>query len=390
MRILISISFLLIISSCKKQDLQINNPTDCTFISADHPLNDTLSKVINRFVKSGIPGITIAIKDANGTWMKSAGFSKIETLNLMAPCNVFFGYSTTKLYMATLVMILKEKNLINLDNPITQYLDEGISKKIDNSRAITVRMLLNHTSGIPDCLKHNTQYELLIASAPLSVIKREDELNFIDGKKLLFTPGSDYFYSNTNYILISYIIEKVTGKDHALVLKDEILDKYGLNETYYKLQAGYPDKLPIPNYYFDRFDNGSLENVTKWGINEDALSAYGSNGIMATPIDYINFLKKLLNNEIISSASLQEMKTWVMPKGETAPVYGLGLDHFNYGNKEQYGHGGSGMGSTRLIYFPNKNAYVFIAMNVSTNSSMIYSNKVFTAFNRLATIIANN
>ncbi len=264
--------------------------------------------------------------------------------------------------MATAILKLYEQGLIDLDKPIDQYLPENIKSKISlNNRIdkITIRMLLNHTSGIPG-YSLNPNYTALFVQHPFHSFLPEEYVGFIANMKSEFEPGSKHSYSDTNYNILALIADKITG-DHAKFIQEQILQSLNLNNTFYH----YPSSFNNPNLvntYFNRFSNGQIENVSKWQ-NVNTSSLVGDDGIVATPIDYVKFLKGLFEGKLLKSSTMDQMLTWTK-NSDGKPVYGLGLSHIERDGLEIYGHGGGGLGAGGgLYYIPQKHLYVFFGAN---------------------------
>lgn len=340
--------------------------TPCNFletINPDYSKASELQQVLDELVTKGVPGTAVAIYSNEGWWAASAGLAKIESNTAMEKCNLQYLQSIAKTYMAVAILKLYEQGKIDLQAPIAQYLPKKYHPYLPNVSMVTVYMLLNHTSGLPE---YNFQpaYVSKLLAHPDYLFTSEEYLGFIKGKPLDFKPGSKYAYRNTNYLLLALIADAITG-DHAAYLSKQIFAPIGLTNTYYHHESGYLTYSNLVNTYWDRYSNSIVENVSQMQ-QTNVKSLVGDDGIVATPIDAVKFLKSLMEKEILSEQTLELMKTWVNDK-EGKPTYGLGLDYATFNNKSAYGHSGGGLGSgCNLYYFPEQNVYVFIAINVGT------------------------
>ncbi|MCB0376728.1 MAG: beta-lactamase family protein, partial [Sinomicrobium sp.] len=227
----------------------------------------------------------------------------------------------------------------------------------------TVRMLLNHTSGVPE-YNYAPAYVTYLLQHPDHYFTAEDYLGYIKGKPLDFAPGSRYSYRNSNYVILSLIADTVTG-DHARFITETIFVPLGLTHTFYRSEPGYLNYPELTNAYWDRYSNGILENVSQLQRNNVACLT-GDDGIVTTPAEAVLFLRGLMEGRLLSATTLTEMKTWVRDdKGN--PAYGLGLDYAVFNGRIAYGHSGGGIGAgCELYYFPAENTYVFVGINLGT------------------------
>src|SRR5690606_36165530 len=115
----------------------------------------------------------------------------------------------------------KEIGEINLDEKIGAYLDSEALKYIEGHEKISVRMLLNHTSGI-DNVTELPAFKIEQFNNPLQQPSLMKKIKMMDGRPLLFEPSTDFFYSNTNYLLLHLILESVTGKSYSQLLKEQL------------------------------------------------------------------------------------------------------------------------------------------------------------------------
>jgi D-alanyl-D-alanine carboxypeptidase len=322
-----------------------------------------LQNSMEELVKLGVPGSAMAVYSNEGWWTSAAGFAKIEDKTPMQVCHLQYLQSISKTYMAVAVLKLIEQGKMELNQPIANYLPEKINKYISTPEKITVEMLLNHTSGIPE---YNSEpaYISYLLQHPDHYFAPEDYLKYIDRKPLTFAPGTKYSYRNTNYLLLALMADAITG-DHAQFIREVIFKPLGLTNTFYRGDKGYLSYPTLVNSYWDRHADGIIENASLLQRN-NVQSLVGDDGIVATPMDAVKFLKGLMEGKLISSDMLERMKSWAKDsKGN--PTYGLGLDHATFIGHIGYGHSGGGIGAgCQLYYFPEKDVYIFTAINLGT------------------------
>jgi D-alanyl-D-alanine carboxypeptidase len=361
---------------------QPNTVTPCPpqpSASTSYSRAEAVNRALEKLTRSGVPGVALAVYSEEGWWESSAGVASIETQTPMQPCHLQYLQSVAKTYMAVAILKLYEAERLELDAPITSYLPERYSRYLSGAQKITVRMLLNHTSGIPE---YNSvpAYVSKLLQQPDYPFTAEDYLNYIAGKPLTFTPGSQYSYRNTNYVVLALIADAITG-DHAAFITETIFQPLGLDQTFYRNEPGYLHYPNLVRSYWDRHGNGIVENVSRLQQN-NVRCMIGDDGIAATPKDAVKFLKALLEGKLLSPATLNQMKTWVTSKG--IDEYGLGLDHASIGGHKAWGHSGGGIGAgCQLYYFPDKKVYFFAGINLGTVTESPLHQQAEVALNEL-------
>ena len=353
----------LVLSSCQKNLFRqsVQECTETIAINEFHPMKDSIDAIVARYIAKGIPGIQVAVKNPDGLYIKSAGYASVEDQLHLKPCTPGWYFSLTKAYTAALVMKLKEKGLVDPDNKASAYLPGEISSKINGLDKITVRMLMNHSSGLVNFTELPV-YMVGQFNNPFKQPSIYEMLEMVEGKDLLSEPGTKYYYSNTNYLLLYLLIENVSGRSYSQLLEEEIIQPLQLKETYYGVSPEQATSLKFPNYYFDRYAKDVLENVTLWN-HHIAKSSYGWGGIAGTPLDAILFYEALMEGRVVSEQSLQEMVDWFKSKDAAQPEYGLGIEYWQFaeGTTPQRGHEGDGIGnSTMVLYVPDNDTYLFI------------------------------
>jgi D-alanyl-D-alanine carboxypeptidase len=357
---------LLVVSSCKK-DWSIP-ATSCQLSFADSSQGNAKKNLymalLSRYVEGGVPGITLLVRTPKeGLWIGAAGMSKIETNEPMLPCNIHHSGSVVKMYIGTAVMLLVEDGKIDLDAQINTYLDAGLCNHIGNGNTATVRQLLNHNSGIRDFVVE-TNHIADYFNDLFNNYTTQDFLHYIYDKPANFAAGTDVEYSNTNFVLLTLIIERVTGKPHADFLSERIFKKLGLHETFYKNEPGYPNPPGLVNSYWDRYANGQLENITQVAIHFDLLSV-GHDAMLASTHDYATFIEALMKGRIVTQSSLDQMMQWKYER--KMDIYsGLALLRLKTTYGDAIGHGGANFGvAMEVLYFPKDDITIVFCSNIS-------------------------
>ena len=383
------LSTILLLTACQKDPFQTNY-TECQggFTSnPNHEMKTDIQAVVNKYITQGIPGIQVTVKSGDGWLYVTGGYAKIENNRALEKCDANWLFSITKTYTAALILLQMEIGEINLDEKIGAYLGNEVLKNIEGHEKISVRMLLNHTSGI-DNVTELPVFKVGQLNNPLQQPSLMEKIKMMDRRPLLFEPLTDFFYSNTNYLLLQLILESVTGKSYSQLLKEQLFEPYHLENTWYQLPAWQVETMPFPNSYFDRFGNNQLENISRWN-NALANASDGYGGIAATAVNVIGFYNQLGN--ILSTESLNEMRTWVKGKNSTEPEYGLGIECFQFaeGSTPQWGHEGDGIGSSTMILFiPDTNTYLYININAGRQLTGPYLFKITDFKNELCSLVA--
>lgn len=234
---------------------------------------------------------------------------------------------------------------------------------VDRADEITIRMLLNHTSGVPE-YNFDPEYASTLLQHPDKPFSALDYISFINGKKLSFEPGTRYSYRNTNYVLLSMIVDNITG-DHGKYIEQVIFEPLGLKHTYYQISDEKLKGEKLSDSYWDRYSDGLLENIS-YIQKQNVTYMVGDDGIVTTPEEAVLFLKGLLEGKLLKDSTLRLMKTWVNNRSGK-PAYGLGLGIGDILGHPYYGHSGGGIGAgCELRYFPENELYMFIAINIGT------------------------
>lgn len=363
---IIAILVLAPFNACKKVD--VGHSADCTYTAPPaHPGAARFQAVLDEYAAKGLPGISALVRDENGVWVGAAGKADISENIDMKPCTVSKACSITKTFIGVLTLQLVEEGKFGLDDPITLWLPDDITGNIKNAPESTVRMLMNHTTGIADVIDDNNFY-LAVLDDPARKWKPEELVKFVYGDAPEFTPvGSDATYSNTNFLLLAMIIEKATGKPHDALLREKVIEPLGLSDTRYYWHD------PLPAYtaqgYFDLYNNGTILNMTNYNTG----SGNGYGGMYSNVFDLQVFIEKLVREKtLLSDKMLSEMLTFTDEVGDSHRRNGLAIfkDFLELGPDEYaYGHRGRDLGYTAdMFWFPEKDRTMIYFVNYGTDA----------------------
>ncbi len=322
----------------------------------------TLNAALNDVVAAGVPGIIVQVQDPHRAARHyAAGVDDLTTSAALRPTAQFRIGSITKTFVATIVLQLVGEGRLSLDEPVAQRLPRLLS----NGARITVRQLLNHTSGLPD---YAGDPELFTGIVQNRVWHPRELVTLAQKHPQLFAPGSAWSYSNTNYIVAGLLIEAVTGHPLARELNQRIFSALHLNHTSFPVADA-----PLTGYYAHGYITTEV-NPTADGQPLDVTGynpshAWAAGAIVSNATDLSTFYRALMHARLIGPALLAQMKTTVA-EDPTDPNstfrYGLGLQRVNDTCGVNWGHGGSIFGYQDLAYWnANTGRTVVIATTMS-------------------------
>ncbi|MGB1205971.1 MAG: serine hydrolase [Chitinophagales bacterium] len=277
-------------------------------------------------------GVSAHLMMPNGTvWNGTAGVGKNNLP--ITDTTVFHGASTTKLNIATLVMLLAEENLIDLDESWNTY----ASLDVEFDTLITVRQLLNHTSGIADYLETASSGNDITSDFDYFFTPQHILENIVSDVPS-FSAGTSFQYSNSNYALAALIVETVTGNPVQTELRNRIWTPLEMNHTYFGAYETFTE--PSAGVWWN-FGNG-LKSYNNVSTTSMLSYAYGAGNIISCPTDLALLLSALLNGELVNAESLDEMLAFVPNSFSSWTAgYGLGIHHASGQNNDMViGHDG--------------------------------------------------
>ncbi len=292
-------------------------------------------------------------QDSEEIYQKTIGFSNIEN-QIKANKNTKHRIgSITKTFTATIIMQMVEEGRLNLKTKLNTFFPN-----IPNASTITIESMLRHRSGL-----YNITEKKDFASWMENPQTQEQMLNRIIKNGTIFNVNEKREYSNTNYILLSYIAEKIDKKSFNSILQSRIIKPCNLQNTH------FGEKIEIKK---NEASSYVMESEWKLATETDMTVPMGAGGIISTPTDINIFYDQLFNGTLVSDKSRSAMTAII-------DGWGMGLSQFPFPNKLAYGHPGSIDGfSSIAVYFPGERLGVTYITNAE---DLPLRNIFFTALN---------
>ncbi|MEV0384297.1 serine hydrolase domain-containing protein [Nonomuraea sp. NPDC050643] len=302
--------------------------------STANPVRQAMDDLVT---KDKFPAAVAVVQGRDGrTETHAAGVADLET-NEEPPADGYVRIgSNTKTFTAVTVLQLVGEGKVKLDGPVETYLPGLLRGKGVNGRNITVRQLLQHTSGLPEY----TDYLAKGALPYQHVYFQPHELLAMALKqKAPFAPGAKWQYTNTNYIVAGLLIEKVTGRPAIEEITKRTIKKIGLDHTYFPNVGDQELRTPHANGYHRDDPAKPLTDVTVF----DPSQAWTAGQMVSTPSDLNRFFTALLDGKLLKPAQLKQMRTTVKsPLLGPNTQYGLGLSATKLTcGTTAWGHGGA-------------------------------------------------
>ncbi|MEG1563401.1 MAG: serine hydrolase domain-containing protein [Bacteroides sp.] len=301
----------------------------CCFVQMGFSQESSLAKLDTYFETldqhDKFMGAVCVSRAGDNLYTKSVGYASIEAKTKANPHTVYKIGSISKSFTAVLIFQAIDKGMLTLSTPLNKFFPT-----IKNAETITIDYLLSHRSGIHNFTDND------FPTWATETKTRSELLKIIEAGGSDFTPNSKAQYSNSNYVLLSYILEIIYNKPFAAILQTDIIAPLKLADTSF----GSVKSNPVCSSY-KYFDKWRIESDT------DCSVTMGAGGIVSTVNDLTIFFHALFSGKLISENSLVQMKT--MTEG-----YGKGLFRMPFGNKIGYGHSGGIDGFHSIsIYFPD-------------------------------------
>ena len=350
--------------------------------SAQSEITERLQTALDATVASAetqFPGAILYVSHPRqGTWVGAAGVADIETGTPLGPDAKFRAGSIMKPFIATVVLQLVEEGRLSLDDAMTELLPGDVTSRFSNSDRITLRMLLNHTSGIPEWVS-GPVIERIVAN-PGKVWDVAEYFDLAAAQPATFAPGEGWSYSNTDYNLLGVIIERATGQSWRDAVIERVIEPLGLANT----SLPEPGNVGIEGAFMHGYRLVGDDVVDLSFVDPSMAGAAGGGALVTTVTDLAAFMAALRAGELFEDPrTFAEMADFV-DAPDTGGLVGYGLGFQKYllpGGVEMVGHlGGTGGYRSGTFYFPVLDLSMTFALSAQSDPTQV----IITALQVLA------
>ena len=355
---------------------RLTGPVLCAFLAvaasfAEQPtptsLKDRLQAKFDELHKAGsFPGGTAGFVLADGTSFGIAvGVSDRTAKTPMKPTDRLLLGSVGKTYVSAVALQMIHEKRFSLDDTLDKFFaKDSWFPRIANASKITVRHLMTHTSGLVR-YEFNPQFTKDLTANPDKVWSGEDRLAYLFDAKPPFAPGEGWEYSDTNYIVLGMIIERVGKKPYYEQLKTRILTPHGLNDTVPADSRAVPGLTQ--GYAGEKNPFGGSDEMIKDGkFAVNPQFEWTGGGLAVTALDLAKWGKLLYEGKAFAPEMLPKMLDGVPARLGPEATYGLGVIIRPSAHGITYGHSGFMPGyQTELVYFPDLNVSIAVQINSS-------------------------
>lgn len=335
---------MLLLSGCSSEE----KTQELLSLLDEPPESFDYQQLLDDSVSEHVPGIALLVESPSHRFLGSAGLADVDSNTAMQPYHVMPAGSAGKQVTALLATMLAEQSMLNLDASINHYLPQAVIAAIENGDDITLRQLLNHTSGVFNYLENESGVEFYgaVQSSPGTLITDEFALAFGLDQPSYFAPGEGWTYSNTNYLLAGLILDSVLGEHHSKSVRTQILEPLGLTSTHYNgveqhlgdIISGYytSPQLPVINTRLLYNNIGTADAPIATNVEDLALIL---KAIVATDGQF----NELMGEQMVGDDNLVH--------AEDNKYYGLGIYKESVAGKTIYYHNGSELGYSARNYY---------------------------------------
>lgn len=302
---------------------------------AAKPKHVNLSSIARQLVQSGAPGAIVYVRTPTGTRAGVAGYADYAAHVSMRAPDRYRVASVTKAFVAVVILQLEAEGKLHIDDPVEKYLPHVVP----NGNAITLRELMNHTSGL-----FNYTDDGAFTNDPITGFSRTwtpaELLAVAFAHPANFAPGTNWSYSNTNYVVLGLVVEAVTGEPLGQVLQERIFTPLGLTSTSFPLTI---DLAPDFVHGYVELPGSPLIDVSP-GLNPSWGWAAGA--IVSNARDVAAFYRGLMTGKLLAAAQLDEMESPTATSG----TYGLGIANASLACGHAFTHDGDFLGWRNIVY----------------------------------------
>lgn len=305
------------------------------------------------FPADGSGATVLLMRDGEVLFRGSAGLADIELGVPMQPDHVLRIGSITKQFTAAAILLLQDRGKLNVADEITRYLPDFPTQ----GERITIAQLLSHTSGIFNYTDLPSYWRGGLLRTDISV---DELINLFADQPLQFSPGSEFSYSNSGYVLLGAIIEKVTGKTYAESLRTEVFAPLKLHDTHY----GGLQIVPRRASGYSVGPDGQYRNALPISMTHP----YATGALLSTVDDLARWNAALFDGGLLSEESINAMSTATQLDDGSVTEYGYGLYVRERDGLNVIGHTGGIHGfSSSELWLPDQRVYAVVLSNLENS-----------------------
>ncbi len=320
--------------------------------------------------KSGYPGIVYSTVAKDGTAETFvSGWADVENEIAMTESHKLHGGSTGKTIVSALIMQLVQDSKLAFDDPVKKYLGSySWYDRLANSDSITIKNLLQHSSGI---VRYEFKEAFLseVIKDPDRIWKPEQLISYVLDDDPSFSPGNGFTYADTNYILLGMIIEKVTGKSFYQLAQERVLEPLGI-KSFTPTNTRTVSQM-AQGYYTEgsQYALGFTAPFLKDGITQNNMQfEWTGGGYCYATVDYAQLLKKLYEGEVFDLDAVKDQLFDFKEAPEIGGEYGLGVMRYNFPGLGAFiGHAGFFPGYNTVGLYHSETGMAFAMQINSTN-----------------------
>lgn len=340
----------------------------CSSRPVSNVATDKIDQVFATWSKPGSPGCSVGIgKNGQLLYERGYGLANLELGVPIAPTSVFEAASISKQFTAMSIMLLVERRRLSLDDEVRKYLPE----MPDYGNPLTIRHLLNHTSGLRDA------FLILELSAPedeygdrndviLKQLARQQSLNY--------KPGTESFYNNGGYVLAAIIVKRVSGQPLAAFADANIFTPLGMTSTRFQDDPS----VVIPNRASNYYRQAGNWRFVPFGAQPGAV---GNSGLSTTARDLLRWAGNLADPQVGSASLLAEMQKPSALTSAEGTTWGLGFEIGEHRGARFVGHGGGDRGiDNYFAWYPQQQLAIAVLCNTDNTGARELTQRIADFF----------
>ncbi|MFB8751038.1 serine hydrolase domain-containing protein [Streptomyces parvulus] len=291
--------------------------------------HDATRRAIEAAVLAGVPGVAAEARDADGLWRTAAGVGELRTGKARGAADRFRVGSITSTFVATVLLQMAAEGKLSLDDTVERHLPGVVAGNGNDGRTVTVRQLLNHTSGLFDYLSEPSYYQKYVLGDGFlrhryDALTPGDRLAVAFSHPPLFPAGARHAFSHTNDLLAALIVERIGGGSYEQEVRRRIIRPLGLGATSHPGASTVPPRPSGRGYSKLFFDTrpDRIDDVTAF----DGSQVWGDGDIISSAGDLNRFYRALMRGTLLPPRQLAELKTTVVNPDLPISSYGLGIE----------------------------------------------------------------